>query len=234
MLALFAFGAFMAASASAVTFLLAEWLVGGATVTTELNDSITEELLLEDNKVPIIGSAAVLCSGSFDGWVGPNSLDWISEVLSLNGEAIATKLTGLSLDCVAQKGCETNTTVLVWPLGLPWTTEVELMVDGTETFFVDLIKSSVAGEKVGWEIENCLVLGSAMVDECSAETAVARLVLNGATLLGVFTKTFTELAENPLANCEKGGAGSGVTEGEGPFVLEGGGELSASSEGLEA
>ena len=120
LLALFAFGALTATSAMAVT-LLAEWLVGGAAVTTELTTTTTGELLLEDTKVPIIGKASVLCSGIFDGWVGPNSLDFISEVLTSGGVAVsnAGTLTGESLTCTAQTGCETSTSPLVWPIGFP-------------------------------------------------------------------------------------------------------------------
>jgi hypothetical protein len=234
LVALLALGVFTA-SASA-TFLLAEWLVGGAAVTTELATSITGELLLEDNKVPIIGKADVLCSGFFDGWVGPNSLDWVSETLSLNGTAISnTPLTGASLDCVAQTGCETNTIVLVWPVGLPWTTEAELLEQESpvKVFFADLIKSAT-GTVVGWEITNCLVLGTAMEDECTINEAAAELLLEGTTtLLGAFSAAFTALAGLKNATCTKGGVESGVSEGSGPFTLNEGGTLSVSSEGVE-
>jgi hypothetical protein len=233
MLALFAFGAFMAASASAVTFLLAEWLVGGVAVTTESLVEVGNEILLEDNKVPIIGKATILCSGFLDGWVGPASLDWVSEALSLNGEAISNTLeVGKSLDCVAQSGCETNTPVLVWPVGMPWTTEAELMEDGTEKFFADLIKSAAGGtSEIGWEIENCLVLGSAMTDKCTSVTGVAQLLLEGAVLHGIFSTAFTLLAELELATCEKGGVDSGVVEANGTYTASG--ELMPSSEGVE-
>jgi hypothetical protein len=233
MLALFAFGAFMAASASAVTFLLAEWLVGGVVVTAELPIQISETILLEDNKVPIIGKATILCSGFLDGWVGPNSLDWISEALSLNGEAISNTLgVGKSLDCVAQSGCETNTPVLVWPFGMPWTTEAELLEETGGPFFADLIRSA-NGPEIGWEIENCLVLGSAMTDTCKTTVGVAQLLLEGAVLHGIFSTEFTLLAELELATCEKGGIGSGVVEANGTITLTGGGELMPSSEGVE-
>ena len=108
LLALFAFGVFTA-SAMATT-LLDEWLVGGAAVTTELLVEVEDELLLEDSKVPIIGKVDILCSVIYDGWIGPNSLDYLSEVLNLSGVALSgTPFIGESIDCTDQTGCETNT-----------------------------------------------------------------------------------------------------------------------------
>jgi hypothetical protein len=229
LLALFAFGVLTAASASAA-FLLAEWLLNGVAITANDVVEITGELLLEDNKVPLIGKSAVLCSGSFDGWVGPNSLDWISEVLNVAKEAISTTpLVGLALSCTAQTGCETNTAVSVWPVGLPWTTEVELLEQGAEIFFSDLLKSA-NGTQLGWEITNCLVLGAANEDECLTPEAAAQLTLEGTTLLGTFSEAFTLLNTLANATCKVGGANSGVSAGNAPFVVSGGGELTASSE----
>jgi hypothetical protein len=234
LIALLALGVFTA-SASA-TFLLAEWLVGGAAVTTELTSETSGELLLEDTKVPIIGHATVLCSGIFAGWVGPNSLDWVSEVLNAAKEAISTTpLTGLALSCTAQSGCETNTTVSVYPVGLPWVSETELLEQETPvlTFFADLTKSA-NGTALGWEITNCLVIGSAMEDECTTSEGSSEFSLeNTTTLLGAFSTIFTGLSGLSLASCKEGGAGSGVVEGSGPITLTAGGTLSVSSEGVE-
>ena len=232
LLALFAFGALTATSAMATT-LLAEWLVTGAAVTTQLGVTSSGELLLEDTKVPIIGKASVLCSGFFDGWVGPNSLDFISEVLNLSGVAESnTPLSGESLNCTAQTGCETSTTVLVWPVGFPAQTEVELIEQGTEKLFGDFITPN-SGE-IGYEITDCLVLGIAMEDECLSPHAAAQLTLEGTTLLGKFSLAFTTLVGLKEASCTQSKEESGVVEGEGSFTLTEGGELSASSEGLEA
>jgi hypothetical protein len=228
LLALFAFGVLTAASASAA-FLLAEWLVGGVAVTVELATTSTGELLLEDNKVPLIGKAAVLCSGLFDGWVGPNSLDHISEVLTLGLVAVSnTPLVGESITCTAQAGCETNTAPLVWPIGFPADTEVELLEQAAGTFFINLI--TPAGGALGYEITNCLVLGAAMEDQCTSPQGAAELTLEGTTLLGKFSQAITELAGLELATCTQGGVKSGVVEGEGSIVLNAGGELTASSE----
>jgi hypothetical protein len=225
MLAVFAFAAVLAASASAATFLLAEWLVGGSAVTSELLTETIGELLLEDTKTPL-GAADVLCSGILDGWVGPNSLNWVTEVLSLNGTAVSsTQLSGTALTCTNQANCEEP---LVWAAHLEWESEVELMED-TTTFFADLVKSH-SGTTVGWEVECMKSIIGAITDECVSAEGVSELALEGTTLLGNFSRAFTELAGAKLATCSLGGENSGIVEGGGAITLSGGGELTASSE----
>ncbi len=227
LVAVFAFGVLAAASASAVTFLLAEWLVGGAAITSELLVETTGELLLEDTKVPLLGKAMILCSEVFDGLVQPNSLDWITEVLTLPGTSVSsTPLTGEALSCSNQENCEEP---LVWFTGLPYETEVELMED-TGTFFADLLLAKGTGGEVGYEIECMKSVIGAITDECKTPEDVAELTLEGTTLLGKFSEAFTELAGAKLANCTQGGAESAIIEGEGAETLSGGGELTASSE----
>jgi hypothetical protein len=229
MLAVFAFGAIMAVSASAATFLLAEWLVGGTAVSTELLTETTGELLLEDTKVPLLGKAIVLCSGILDGWVGPNSLDWVSEVLTLGGAATSpTVLTGTAVECTNQENCEEP---LLWAVNLGWETEVELMED-SGNWFINLILPHSGGGNPGWEIECMKSLIGAITDECTATEAGSELTLSGTTLLGNFSEAFNELAGIKLGNCSLGGTESGVVEGGGAIVLNEGGELTASSEGV--
>jgi len=225
--ALLAFGVLTAGSASAATFLLAEWLVGSAAVTTELASTTTGELLLEDTAL----KADVLCSGIFDGWVGPNSLDYISEVLSLPGVASGVPLTGQSIACTAQSGCQASPAPVVWPVNLPWETEVELMEEESKTFFVDLLTSATGTKTVGYELE-CTILGVKSSDECTTATAASELTLEGTSLLGNFTDAFTELAGLKLGVCTFAGGETGIVEGGGTFALTGGGELTASSEGV--
>ena len=227
MLALFAFGAFTAVSASAA-YLLAEWLVGGAAVTTELLSEISGELLLEDTKGALGSPAMVLCSGILDGWVGPNSLGWISEILTLGGVAVSnTVLSGQALECTAQTACETNTTVLVWPIGLPSETEVELLEQtGGPLFEVSTVKNQ------GFYISSCLVLGISAEDECTSTEGgtVAEMTLSGTTLVASVSTAIVELSGGKLGTCKNGGSETGVVEGSGTYALSGGGELTASSE----
>jgi len=226
--ALLAFGVLTVSSASAaVTFLLAEWLVKGEAVTMELESTTTGSLLLEDTAL----KADVLCSGIFDGWVGPNSLDWISEVLTSTGGPQGTVLAvGTGITCEAQSTCAGSPAPLVWAVNLPWETEAELMVDGTQTFFADLL-TSTNGKGVGYELE-CTVLGVKSSDECVSQPGVAELSLEGTTLLGRFSLAFTLLAEAREGACTFAGGETGIVEGEGAFAVTGGGELTASSEGV--
>jgi len=231
--ALLAFGVLTAASASAaVTFLLAEWLVGSTAVTTELLTESTGELLLEDTAL----KSALLCSGILDGWVGPNSLDYISEVLSLSAGLIAaTALGGTSprLKCEVQEGCAPGAAAEVVAINLGWETEVELMEDGGSTFFVVLFTSTNGSKTVGWTAE-CTIAGVRAEDACTTPQAAAELTLEGMNLLANFSEAFTELAELKLANCSVGGTEKGVVESmtPGTIALNEGGELTASSEGV--
>jgi hypothetical protein len=67
-------------------------------------------------------------------------------------------------------------------------------------------------------------------DQCTTTQRVSELTLEGTTLLETFSTTITVLAGAELTTCTQGGVKSGVVEGEGLIVLNGGGELTASSE----
>jgi hypothetical protein len=234
LLALFSFGALTATSAMATT-LLAEWLLNGVAIAADNLVEIDGELLLEDTKAILGSPAAVLCSGILDGFVEPASRDTVTELLSLNGEGtdLVHLTSNLSLDCVAQTGCETNTPVLVYAVGLPWESEVELVEQTGGPFFADFLKTKANGGNFGWEITNCLVLGTAHEDECTVKEGVAELKLEGTALLGIFSKAFTILNGLKIANCTAGGAETGEVAEPGTFLVATG-ELSASSEGMEA
>jgi hypothetical protein len=225
------FVALSAAASATPVFLLAEWLINGKPVLAELKIEIDGELQLEDNSVGALGKAKVLCSTLFVGWIGPNSLAWVSELLNLADEAISTgDLIGLPLECEPRAGCEANTTVLVWPFGYPKEAEVDLMQDNNENFWVILIFG-----KVGWHIDECLFFGIPEEDLCESETgAIGGLSLSGTSLLRTYSEGLTLLAELKLATCTVGGAESGVTEGEGTFLPDAAETLSASSDGVEA
>jgi hypothetical protein len=228
--AIFAIGVLTAASAfAAPEFLLAEWLVGGTAVASELTTATTGEWLIEDDKAPLVGKTAALCSGILDGWMGPNSLGFVSEVLSLSGTVVGSLTSGTRLTCTNETNC--SGTILVNPLGLTWEGEVELMIDGAETFFAELF-AKTGGGTIGWEVE-CTVDGLKIVDECTTEHFVAKLLLNGAELLGEFSQAFTELAGGKLVTCSQGGEGSGVVEGSG-VITRGTETITASSETSEA
>jgi len=234
LVAVLAFSALAAASASA-TFLLAEWLLNGVAIAPGAEDlvEIEGEVTLEDREgVPVIGNAAVKCSGIFVGTVSSNSQDLITEVLSLTHTAPPLK-------CPRVLGCEASTLEPeVSPVNLPWETEAELFEQTGTTIFVDLIMK--AGQKIGWIVKNCLVLGLPQTDECTTPknggeaggAGISELTLEGALPLGVFSLAVTELTGTPLALCTASNLESGVVAGSGQFVISGGGELAASSDTL--
>lgn len=211
--AVLAVGVVAVASASAaVTFLAAEWLIGGGVVNAKVPSDASGELLLEDTKGGLFGEAvAVLCNGSLDGNVGPKGEDEITEALNAKEETIGAPLVGLALECVSETGpCESP---LVWADNLPWKTLAELMVDGTEEFFVDLLLSNPAGNP-GWEIE-CMNAFGAVSDLCTAAPENITHLTNLAEDVGAeFTEAFTVLAEIKLGTCERGGAETGVVESD--------------------
>jgi hypothetical protein len=220
-------GALTAAPALA-EILLAEWLVNGALVTTELTAEITEELTLEDTKTAV-GIASVKCSDILDGWIGPNGLSYATEVLSLSGIAAGALLTGAGITCTAVKGCEANTPPLYYPTNIPW-------------FYIDYYNPVYGFYRVwygtggppDWAIV-CLVLGISIEDDCqlaSEGEPGPGLTLEGSTLLANFSTEITELLGGVLETCTQGGKEAGVITGSGAFTLSGGGELTASVEAI--
>lgn len=217
--------ALTAASASAEV-LLAEWLVNGAAVTSELSTEITEELTLEDTKT-LVGSASIKCSDILDGWIGPNGLSYATEVLSLSGTAAGALLTGAGITCTAVKGCESNTPPLYYPTNIPWT-----YIDYYNPVYGFYRVWYGTGGPPDWAIV-CLVLGMSIEDDCqqvSEGEPGPGLALEGSTLLNVFSTEITELLGGTLETCSQGGKEAGIITGSGAFTLTGGGELTASEE----
>ncbi len=234
LVAMFAFGALTVESASAVTFLLALWLVKGVAVAEPLNAQAEGELTLEDRNV--IVNSAVLCSGILDGTINPESLGVVSEVLTLNGVTTIslTALTEPGLECTNVRKCEEP---LVWAVNLPWDTEVELVEDEGGPFFANLITAHTGGANPGWYVwcmKNAIM---PQEEECTVAQGVSQLTLEGATLLASFTEAFRALVGLAAGTCSVGGAGNGVVVSDTPFgalKLVSGEELTASSETSEA
>ncbi|MGA9313660.1 MAG: hypothetical protein WBV77_03420 [Solirubrobacteraceae bacterium] len=226
------FGVAVASSASAaVTFLLAEWLVNGKPVIEGESFTVrsTGSLLLEDLKT-LLGASSVECTGILLGWIGPDGLDLISEVLNAEEDPISsTPLSGTPLICKTEKTCEE---ALVWPLHLGWETLVELWEVGGLNGFIDLILPDGNGNP-GWYVL-CEKTITKPVDECSAASAGVELGLSGGTLTGGFSEAFTVLMEESLAECTQSKEKSGVVEsipvGSPGLITSPGKTLSASSE----
>jgi hypothetical protein len=227
-LTLFAVSAFIAAVASvasAAETLLALWLANGATFAGNLAVNSEGELLLEDEKVPLLGKVAVVCSGLFEGTVnGENGEDEITMLWSLGTSQVLVepKLVGAGLLCTAQTGCETSATdIEVWPIELPLLTLLFLEEPG---LFLVLVFSDGAGESVGYEVK-CLVLGAVAEDECKQPNNDLEI-----EILNVTGGVETMEKPEPNGKCSEGGEGAGST-----FSISGnienlteGGPLSAS------
>ncbi len=176
-------------TAGAVEFLLAEWLVSGSPVTSTLLADIEGELLFEET-IPIINvQLDFLCSGVFDGTIGPTGEDAITELLTLTTGTLvsSTPLVEPGLLCTNTENCSEP---LFWADNLPWNTLLELMVDGAETFFVDLL--SKTGGSVGFHL---VCMGSSGLEDLCTFTEAGPKATNTAEGLDLeFSEAFTELA----------------------------------------
>jgi hypothetical protein len=206
-LALFAVSAFTAAiasMASAAETLLALWLANGAEFTGNLAVNAEGELLLEDEKVPLLGKVAIVCSGLFEGTVnGENGEGELIMLWSLGTSQVLVepKLVGAGLLCTAQTGCETSTTdIEVWPTELPLLTLLFLEEPG---LFLVLVFSGGAGQAVGYEMK-CLVLGAVAEEECKEPNNDLEI-----EVLNVTGGVETMEKGEPNQTCSEGGAASG-------------------------
>jgi hypothetical protein len=196
--AVFVFGVVLAASASAEVTLLAEWLVAGAAITSNLASQITGELLMEDTKVLGV-KVDILCSFILDGTIGPNGEDKIEKVLSLTGIEISELAGNAPLSCESSENCAaTGVLVPIFPKGLPWST----------LLFLDQGTGHILDYVVGAAYEvTCTVLGVKVEDECKATNNLASFEVSNT---GEGGDALVEGAEEPNGECTQGGPGSEV------------------------
>jgi hypothetical protein len=178
LVAVFAFSAFAAASAFAVS----EWLVDGAPVLAgeKIHVEMTGTLILED-----MGKGSpttVECTGSGLGVVLNGGLD-------IQEEAVASSCKTLAGTCG---------TPLAVALNTPWTTEIVLV--GAE--FRDLITGGTGGEP-GYEVtcfgifhDSCVGKTSTGLENMSTETP--------ADVLSIFTATLSEAGNCTLGGAGEG------------------------------
>jgi hypothetical protein len=205
LVAVFAFSAVVAGSASAEVTLLAEWLVKGTGVAGGAN---FEAVSGEELTVGHLGLAEVTCKGFFDGLVEANGFGVVESVLNAAKELTSgTALTGLGLVCEPLVTCEKTADIELWAVHLPWLTVTYLMED--ETFLTLFYKEN--GLQPGFVVK-CLVLGVEIDEECSGETS-ALDTNEAADVLGKFTPAELE-TEKLEATC-KGEAQKGFQTGSG-------------------
>jgi len=226
-LAVFAFGV-VAASASAATL---QWLEGGVAMAAASASETTGEILLRNTNGGGIGlNVEVLCSGTFDGSVGPGIQDQITEVLDLN--KVQVTLTNL-LACTDENGnCGSP---LVAAVNLPWLTELELMGTEAAPLFLDVLKpgngnTGTAGNP-GWEID-CTTIFGLVEETCTGEVGSDLENMPGENdVLGTFSEAEI-VAEGAQALCSGGGGKTGTvnTDEAGLIFLTNGKPLAVSYE----
>jgi hypothetical protein len=203
--AVLAVSAFAASSAFALE---STWLVAAAKPTTEVKTdsaSTAAGFALTDAKGGIFGEEVeVLCTGTDEGTVGPGKADLLTKVT-------VTK-------CETMKGIcgEANAEAI----NLPWTTSIELIGSA----FYDDITTTVGSKEVGYNV----ICSKIVEDKC--EVALARALLEngtGGTVNAIFNSSD---ANQPKANCSRGGTEAGLVNGT-DVLLATGGEALAVSEG---
>jgi hypothetical protein len=218
LVAVFAFSAVVAGSASAEVTLLAEWLVKGTGVAAGASfESLTGEKLV----VGHLSLAEVECLGFFDGLVQANGLGVVESVLNIAGELVSgTSLSGLALVCTPLATCEKTADLELWPVNLPWLTVTYLMAN--ESFLTLFYKEN--GLQPGFTVK-CLVLSIEIDETCTGETSA--LQKNETTdVLGTFSPAELE-AEKLEATC-KGEEQKGFQNGSGLTELTNGEVLAVS------
>jgi len=191
--AVFAFSAILAATASAETTLLAEWLIKNVGVATLTTTETKGSLVLADNGI----GAEVECTGVFDGSVGANGEDEVTKILGTKGEEI-TLAKPLTL-CKSLKGCEASPAPELAPTEtLPW--HSLMFLDEPSGKFLDNVF-----QEAGFEI-TCSILKIKDTDVCKLANETGELVnpaTGGAEGVGQVS---------PLASCSLGGTGKGLEE----------------------
>jgi hypothetical protein len=190
LVAICALSSMIANSASAEATLLAEWLIGGAGVTTLTSVTQTVvQLLLTDLRNP---ATAVCSSVVYDGSVGANGEFEVTEVLTLAGVAITLSA---MMKCEGTGACETSSAEFA-PEGLPW--HGLIFLDAVTGLFLTVYFKSAYSV-------TCKILGIKTTDECTA-TEDGDEIVN--TIEGAEFKEGEELL--PDGNCTIGGSGEGT------------------------
>ena len=213
MLAVLAFSAVSVATASAEVAL---WLANGNTITV-LTLSDIEGLVVLENVIPLIGTIKIECSDIFDGSVGAEGEDQITEVLDLEAKKVGAPLSAEFVNCVVISTtnaalCELGELAEVWAENLPWTTQLELMTTvGQE--ILDLITAGTGGLP-GYEVR-CVITKSENLCEIPL-SGIATNVAGGVLIVNLRTESET---------CT---TGKGFVEGEGTALLTNGETLTVS------
>jgi hypothetical protein len=184
-------------SASAATL---QWLAEGKAIAAALAFETPAEALFEALNGGGLGvHVGALCSGVFDGTVGPGVEGQISELLTL--EKTLVTLEKPILNCHVDQNC---TEPEVSAANFPWLTRLELMGTESEPLFLRVIENGGKGNP-GWEV-TCLILGVTVTEVCTTADFGADLVNDAAE------KDVLASFEDESANCSVGGENNGLVE----------------------
>ncbi len=178
LVAMCAFSALASTQAfGALTFALAQWLANGSLILEALLSDAEGGILFED----LLTGATFLCSGLFEGTVGPESADEITMVYSLPGTTLIAELDEATATggIVCTEGLTLCSKAEIWPVKLPWLTEVELDVE--TGLFYELITGAEYNLL-------CEVLGMDKVELCEVLPGTTSELLNvtgGVEVMGV-------------------------------------------------
>jgi hypothetical protein len=193
------------------------WLWNGAGIETGVQLLIESTWLFLSEDLNF--GTVIHCEGSFDGWVGANGEDGITEVLTALKELLAGLEPGQDLiECTTSEGgqCLSGGIELdVETVGLPWATLLELVGSSFMDDFTSLGTEKLLGYAYG-----CLTIIGEKLDICTTKLAEMEIMNEPET-------TTTLFAENGWT-CSIGGANSGDIESEGLIFHTGGGSITAS------
>ena len=227
-LALFAALAVSAVAVASAFAVEPVWLLNGAVLTgavkVDLANIAGTKLLIEDMKT----GTDLLCSGLFEGTINSNGKDEITLVEDLEAKDVTKANEGNAetgwVDCeISAKGlCEEANGALtkVFPLGLPWKTQLLLIVVGGKEIIVD----DLQGTTLGYLVE-CLSFGVKVDDACTGETSGEVLNVVGG-VESIFNEANLEIT--PAVNCTIGGAKEGLQSGAGLVTPTAGGTVTVS------
>jgi hypothetical protein len=156
-------GLVTASASAALTYELALWLLNTADITSPILVDSEGELFLEN----LLNLASILCSGLFEGVVEGEGLDQVTMVYDLaSPQNLIEELVSTPILCTSDNECAANT-AQIWPINLPWLTEVKKDVESG--LFYDITLANGNGAP-GYHLE-CTVLGIKAEELCVAPAA---------------------------------------------------------------
>lgn len=205
----FVVSAFTSASAFALAFQPAEWLVGGAAIGAGETKPIDVlgEMLFEN----VLNGSALVCSALFEGVAKPDGRGELTKMFSLPGVEIRELTSALA--CTNEKTCEAPE---ISPDGLPFTIEpAEDEQDGKFWIFTD----------ASFEI-SCTILGVKIEELCGPEQAGTGI---GSEITNLATDFEAATATEPRALCNTNASEGEMTNVAGNLTSSTAGNLSISS-----